>query len=246
MDQCSTITRGSPHLPPLIFYHGFMGAKEDWMDMLPFFEKRYHCIALDLPGHGATPYCEGILATLKAAVIMHTKPILIGYSMGGRIALQLQQSASAVVALSAHPGLTDEKEREARMKMDEAWGEKLLHFPFAEFLEQWYAQPIFQDLQNKPALLQNILNKRMHQNPLALAQVIKQLSLATLPVVASFSCPTLFIHGEEDLKYRELYAKLPKTVSVRGIKDCGHMVHLEKPQESAQHILNWLGSHANT
>src|ERR1043165_5206156 len=130
MSEYSAITRGSSRLPPLIFFHGFLGAKEDWMEMLPFFEERYHCIALDLPGHGETPYCEEMLATLETTLKMYRKPILIGYSMGGRLALQLQQYASAVVALSAHPGLSTQAEREARQKVDEVWSEKLLRFPF--------------------------------------------------------------------------------------------------------------------
>jgi pimeloyl-ACP methyl ester carboxylesterase len=65
------------------------------------------------------------------------------------------------------------------------------------------------------------------------------LSLADQPHITEFLCPTLFIYGEEDLKYRELYCKLPKTVSVRSIKNCGHCVHLENAPDCAKEILNW-------
>lgn len=164
--------------------------------------------------------------------------------MGGRIALQLQEHASAIVALSAHPGLATPNEREARWKIDEEWSEKLLRLPFEKFLDEWYAQAVFRDLQNKPEFLQSVMKRRKRQDPLALSQVMRQLSIAKMPA-AKFSLPTLFVYGEEDLKYRELYARLPKTVAVKGIRNSGHILHLEKPKECAEIILNWVNSHAN-
>ena len=245
MHPFSSISRGDPSLPPLIFLHGFLGAKEDWAAMFPFFEKKFYCTALDLPGHGATPYCDGILAALQVRLDAPLKPVLIGYSMGGRIAMQLQPFASAVILLSAHPGLTDEKEKEARLKIDLMWGEKLLRLPFEQFLVEWYAQPLFHHLQNNPSLLQNTLKRRAAQNPTSLAQVMLQLSLAKMPAVRC-DRPTLFLCGEEDLKYRDLYSRLPKSVAMHSIKNCGHVIHLEKPKECAEIILNWLDPYANS
>lgn len=244
MFKCSTITRGNASCPPLIFLHGFLGAKEDWAEMLPFFEEQYHCIALDLPGHGSTPYSDEILSALKEAVQIYAPATFVGYSIGGRIALQLQEYASSVVALSAHPGLATLNEKEARWKIDEEWSERLLRFPFEKFLDEWYAQAVFRDLQNKPEFLESLIKRRKEQDPAALSRVMQQLSLAKMPAT-EFSLPTLFVCGEEDLKYRELYARLPKIVAVSSIRNSGHIVHLEKPKECAEIILNWVNSHAN-
>jgi 2-succinyl-6-hydroxy-2,4-cyclohexadiene-1-carboxylate synthase len=239
MLKYSAITRGNAGRPPLIFLHGFLGAKEDWAEMLSVFEGEYYCIALDLPGHGETPYCEEILPVLKEAVKIYAPATFVGYSMGGRIALQLREYASAIVALSAHPGLATPNEREARWKIDEEWSEKLLCLPFEKFLDEWYGQSVFGDLKTKPEFLESVMKRRARQNPAALSQAMRQLSIAKLPA-AEFSLPTLFVYGEEDLKYRELYARLPKNVAVQGIRNSGHIAHLEKPKECAEIILNWL------
>ena len=243
MFEFSKLTCGDPCNPPLIFLHGFLGAKEDWEAMLPYFGKRFFCIAFDLPGHGSTPYSEEILSAIKKEITIFTpKPILIGYSMGGRIALQLQQFASAIIALSAHPGLGSQKEKEQRKEIDEIWCEKLLTLPFDIFLSEWYAQSIFCTLLHRTPLLKLILKRRMKQNPQDLARVMRQLSLANQPYITQFLCSTLFVHGEKDLKYRKLYRKLPKNVATRSVKHSGHAIHLEKPQACAEEILKWLKS----
>jgi len=225
----------------LIFLHGFLGSKEDWKEMLPFFENHFFCVAYDLPGHGSTPYSDDILSVLKKEMrkISLLKPVLVGYSMGGRIILQLQEYAAALVTLSAHPGLVTKKEKEKRREIDEIWYEKLLTLPFDAFLDLWYAQPIFQSLTRKRPLLQLIVKRRIDQNSQDLACVMRQLSLANQPQITRFLCPALFMYGEEDLKYRKLYRKLPKTVSVRSIKNSGHAIHLENARECAEEILNW-------
>jgi 2-succinyl-6-hydroxy-2,4-cyclohexadiene-1-carboxylate synthase len=247
MLELSTITYGNPRHPPLIFLHGFLGCKEDWEGMLPFFQERFYCIAIDLPGHGQSPPSQEMLATIKEAIWpLASKPFVIGYSMGGRIALQLQDQFSALAILSAHPGLATQKEKDDRRKIDEEWCEKLLKLPFDAFLGQWYAQPIFQSLSHKPDLLQAILKKRMQQDPHNLAHILRQMSLSNQPQISDFPSPTLFLYGEEDLKYRQLYYKLPN-IAVRCVKGSGHTVHLENAAACAEQIINWIEvTNANT
>ncbi len=42
--------------PTLVFVHGFGGDKETWSTMIRHIPKKYHCVAVDLPGHGKTTY----------------------------------------------------------------------------------------------------------------------------------------------------------------------------------------------
>lgn len=215
--------------------------------MLPFFQDRFYCVAFDLPGHGQSPYSQEILLIIKNAIKqVASKPICIGYSMGGRIGLQLQDQFKAMAALSAHPGLATQAEKEARNKIDEEWCEKLIQLPYDAFLSEWYAQPIFQSLSQRPYLLQTILKRRMRQDPHNLAHVLRQMSLSTQQQITDFPCPTLFLYGEEDLKYRQLCCKLPD-VAVRSVKDSGHAVHLENAAGTAEQIINWIEvTNANT
>ncbi len=244
MSECSQLIRGNPHGQPLIFLHGFLGCKEDWLEMLPFFEKEYHCIALDLPGHGATPYNDAIQDTVKALLSRYTspKPILVGYSMGGRIALQLADCAKALVLLSAHPGLKTEQEKEEQKKREEVWINKLHTLPFDTFLTEWYAQPLF----HSPSADRRFYPpRRQLQEPRSLAKVMEQMSLASQKYRDTFACPALFLHGEYDEKYRNLYAKLPKDISVEKINHSGHACHLEQPRLCAHTILSASDSKQN-
>ena len=248
MFELSRLTVGNPRHTPLIFLHGFLGEKEDWERMLSHFQDRFYCIAFDLPGHGESPYFEDILSSIKTNIqrTALSKPICIGYSMGGRIAMQLQEDFRSLVVISAHPGLSTQEEKQQRQKIDQRWCEKLLNLPFEAFFTEWYSQPIFQTLPRNPSLLQAIVKRRMKQNPQHLAKVMQQMSLAHQPQITNFLCPALFLHGEEDLKYRQLYCKLPKTVAVQCIKNCGHAIHLENPLGCAEQIINWIEvTHAN-
>jgi 2-succinyl-6-hydroxy-2,4-cyclohexadiene-1-carboxylate synthase len=233
----SVLTRGDSRLPPLIFLHGFLGSKEDWEEMIPFFSDRFHCMAIDLPGHGGAPLCGAILPTLRNEIPGMTSkpPVLIGYSMGGRIAMQLKSIAGALVNISGHPGLKTCEERAERLKADQVWANKLAHLPFKEFLSEWYAQPLF-------APGKDMIRRRIQQDPKHLAEVLLQMSLAHQIPMDNFPCPTLFLHGEKDLKYREAFGRLGGVVTVRQIQGCGHALHLENPPLCAHTILNWMGS----
>lgn len=236
MLKFSLLTRGDPRNPPLIFLHGFLGCKEDWRDFFPFFEQKYHCLAFDLPGHGETPYCEEIARVLREEInrVCEIKPILVGYSMGGRIALSLKETARSLVIISAHLGLKTEKEKEERKLIDQMWSRKLLTLPFEQFLSEWYAQPIFSSLPR------DLIKSRMNQNPQNLSQVLLQMSLANQPHCEALPCPALFLHGEHDSKYKELYGALSLEATVRQIAGCGHAAHLGDAAECSHLICDWL------
>jgi 2-succinyl-6-hydroxy-2,4-cyclohexadiene-1-carboxylate synthase len=231
----SKFTRGDPCNPALVFLHGFLGCKEDWEEMLPFFEQSYFCVALDLPGHGRTPYSEKIIHTLREELLqLKEKPTLIGYSMGGRLALECMDIAKALVILSGHPGLHTEQEKQERVKTDQQWSEKLLALPLETFLSQWYTQPLFHSMPR------SVLERRMKQDPQALSAIFLQLSLAHQRRHRAFSCPTLFLYGEYDEKYRKLYFELSTIAAVREVQKCGHTLHFENAAGCAERILNWL------
>lgn len=78
--------------PALIFIHGFTCDATDWSAQLPDLSADFRCIALDLPGHGASPAPgEASIRTLSAAVnatldaLGLEDVVLIGHSMGCRI-----------------------------------------------------------------------------------------------------------------------------------------------------------------
>lgn len=240
-----TIT-GSLDKPPLVFLHGFLGIKEDWEQVIAHLKDQFCCYAFDLPGHGKSEIDlhlnESVIATILSLKLPPCP--LVGYSMGGRIALSLKdqfpQSFKELVILGSHTGITDPAERQLRWQQDQNWSEMLETLPFDDFLKAWYAQPVFYSLSKKPNLLENILERRMKQDPKNMATILRNFSVALQPPIKNLHSETLFLYGEDDLKSSVLYHQLPKHVKVEKITNSGHVLHLENPQEVAEKIKEFL------
>lgn len=94
-ERLSFISRGSGQ-PTLVFLHYFSGAARSWRWAIEALENDFRCLALDLPGFGsAVPLDEPSLETYSAFVrdafikFDLRRVVLIGHSMGGKIALQV-------------------------------------------------------------------------------------------------------------------------------------------------------------
>jgi len=240
-----TIT-GSLNLPPLIFLHGFLGGKEDWEEVIAELKEDYCCYAFDLPGHGSSPFEEHLLESLFLSFCsLKLLPCpVIGYSMGGRLALFLKEyfteQFKGIVLLGAHPGLNEAVEKKFRWHQDLNWSSMLETQPFDAFLEAWYEQPLFVSLKKQPELYNKIIERRRKQNPLYLASILRNFSLSLQPVLKQFHPDTLFLYGEEDLKFADLYQNhLPKTVKKEEING-GHALLLENPKGVAKKIKEFL------
>ena len=119
---------GDPQLPAMVLLHGFMGAKEDWQPMMATMSQYFHCICIDLPGHGdnalVLPHpglfsaAEHIIQTVNN--LGYSRFHLVGYSLGGRIALHIAslqpQALLSLTLESAHPGLLSDDEKQQRAK----------------------------------------------------------------------------------------------------------------------------------
>ncbi len=198
---------------PIVFFHGFLGTAADWEPVCSYLPS-CHCIGYDLPGHGKSPFMEDFTIDIPR---FH----LVGYSMGGRIAMACAakhpEQIVSLILLSAHPGLKSDEEKQKRMASDREWAKLLLELPIDEFLLRWYNQPIFKPF--KPDL-----SMRRHQNIPGLAAALMQYSLAKQP----FHEIDGVLVGERDKKFRALY-KDPIV-----IPNAGHMIHLENPKAVAQ------------
>ncbi len=82
--------------PPLILLHGGLGSGEMFGPVLPLLAERHQVVVADLQGHGRTadidrPLDVRLMAGDIAALIDHLgldKPDVVGYSLGGGVALQ--------------------------------------------------------------------------------------------------------------------------------------------------------------
>jgi 2-succinyl-6-hydroxy-2,4-cyclohexadiene-1-carboxylate synthase len=209
--------------PTLVFLHGFLGNAFDWNEVVTYLP--FSSLSLDLPGHGGAPFtpdfCSMILEETKNFAPLH----LVGYSMGGRLALQFAarypEKMGSLTLLSAHLGL--KTGHESRLEKDSALAKQLLSLSIDEFLRIWYDQPIFKTLVAK----MDIRSKRAKQNREHLSLALQTFSLGHQPDLSSQ--PAHLIAGEQDATYRAHYQNLPHTL----IPNAGHAAHLENPKAVA-------------
>lgn len=204
---------------PLVFLHGFLGNSLDWEAVCSYLPP-CHCIGVDLPGHGRSPFSETFDFVFPAP-----KFHLIGYSMGGRLALMYAmrhpERIERLLIASSHPGLASEEAKSQRLESDKEWAKRLVEWPIDDFLKCWYDQPLFTTF--KPNF-----SMRRQQNPYALASALIHYSLGKQPLLQVDQA--LHIVGEKDAKFRALH---PNAIL---IPEAGHVVHLENPSAFARII----------
>lgn len=244
------VTAGDPRGPPVLLLHGFMGSAADWRDVRAALEARFYCVAPDLPGHGAstglTDEAYAVEGTARRVLDVLgepgvERPALVGYSMGGRLALYLALRHPARFAglflESASPGLESPEERESRRAADERRARRLETEDFGRFLEDWYRQPLFAPLARNKALLREIIEARRRNDPAELAKSLRGMGTGSQPSLwgelSGLRIPALAVAGELDGKYVEVSRRMAgltpamESVAVPGV---GHNVHAEASQ----------------
>ncbi len=256
-------TSGNADGPLLLFLHGFLGDAKEWRNIIPAFEPRYRCLAVDLPGHGASPIANptecGFVETATALIELVDEAgadtfSAIGYSMGGRIALYLASiyamRIDALVLESASPGLPSEDERPARREWDDAIAHQLETMDMPAFLDEWYAQPLFATLLRDPRRFAELKARRAHHDGRQLAAAMRALGASAQPSLwtewGGNHIPTLLIAGALDEKYVAIAKTMGESCPVAEIAivpDCGHNVHFENPSVYTDRVLAFLDQH---
>ena len=138
--------KGQSGYPWLVFLHGFSGDSREWQTVGAAFSA-YPQLYIDLPGHGGSRdvrvsgFAEVSLRLEKTLAHYHIRDYwLIGYSLGGRIAMffasQPRCGLCGLVVEGGHPGLQDAHQRQHRACSDAAWAERFrreLLEPYSHF-----------------------------------------------------------------------------------------------------------------
>ncbi|TNG95212.1 2-succinyl-6-hydroxy-2,4-cyclohexadiene-1-carboxylate synthase [Pasteurellaceae bacterium USgator11] len=238
---------GEQPQPCLVFLHGLLGTQADWqpvIDHLPHF----HCVSLDLPLHGrqkATRVADfaqtgGYLAEKIQSAVGDKPYWLIGYSLGGRIALyyalqsQIERGhLQGLIVEGANLGLHTEAEKQMRWLNDQAWAQRFSTEPPSAVLNDWYQQPVFANL--NMAQRQALVEKRTPNCGVNIAQMLLATSLAKQPNLAakvrSTDLPIHFFCGEYDQKFRAQAQQNQLNLTL--IQQAGHNAHLENSDDFA-------------
>ncbi len=149
------------NLTGIFLLHGFLGRPSDWNFIENEISKnqsvRIHAVDyLNHPQLGPhfkfIEWAENFNKYVQS--FGYSKKILIGYSLGGRLALHaLQQSPdlwNQLVILSANPGLNSMQEKQARLANDETWAHKFSQMHWQDVMRDWNLQPVFAGNSNEP------------------------------------------------------------------------------------------------
>ena len=109
--------------PTIVLLHGFTHTGASWQPVIEALGERYRAIAPDIRGHGAATELEPV--TLEAVIgdvagLTEGPFTLVGYSMGGRIALHVALAlgpdrVERLVLIGASPGVADDGQRGERV-----------------------------------------------------------------------------------------------------------------------------------
>ena len=235
-----------------MFLHGFMGTKSDWEQVVSNLASSFYCIGVDLPGHGKSVslpdslYTFDGLAVALCAIIEELDPglvTMVGYSMGGRIGLYTvltyPEWFKGIVLESAHPGITEEMERQQRLRIDKNRADRLERSSFYAFLKEWYHMPLFASLGQHTGLQNWLIEDRLqHNNPRELAMALRGLGTGIQPSmwdrISDANMDVFFLTGAYDKRYKQIGEQLKLRIPSLGLEvipNAGHNVHLEQTHD---------------
>lgn len=251
---------GNPAAPRVLFLHGFWGDRYSFDGVIEQLGDRVYALSLDLPGHGQTPILGNCTMETVATQVMDLLDRLafwpctiVGYSMGGRLALYLTltladpRRLTGLVLESASPGLVEPIARADRRRADKIWAKRLESEPIESVLDDWYQQPIFSSLVQHPAF-PRMRSRRLTQQGPSLAEVLRSMGLGQQPnlwpLLPRLTRPTLLIVGDRDTKFchlnRQIQAQNPGKITLQIFPECGHNCHVEDPKTYATIVLSFL------
>jgi len=238
---------------PVALLHGFGQTARCWGVLPDALTPDYEVVRLDAPGHGDTGG-EGVDLPTTADLIAEAAgpAVYVGYSMGGRMALQLAVDRPDVVrglvVVGGTPGIEDPNERAARRKADHALAQRIRDRGVDAFIHYWLDLPLFAGL---PAEAR-YEDERRRNTAEGLATSLERAGTGSqAPLwdrLAAIDVPVLLVAGEDDQRYVEIAfrtgAAIGPGIELSLITDAGHSVHLEQPERFAGALRGWLASWA--
>jgi O-succinylbenzoic acid--CoA ligase len=223
--------------PTMVVLHGFMENKDDWEFLSKRFSSTHNILTIDLPGHGKTELTyfsslHEILTRLRDFILLFSrKPIFLGYSMGGRIALRLSEdylTPEKLILISASQGLTSALEQQERFCSDLKLFDKINEtYSLKNFFTEWYSAPMFRPYYES-ANFKSDIEEKSKGDFKSWARSLKYFSQGNFPLkrVPNLSCPVFYISGSADKKY-SMQNVSHNHLTIEGAGHNPHKTHVE-------------------
>lgn len=248
--------------PPVVLLHGFTGSARGWTRVVEALAPEFTTLAIDIIGHGQSDspadvgryrmeqVVEDLVRVLRAAG--YERAAWLGYSMGGRTALQVAvhhpDAVSALVLEGASPGLATAEEREARVAADEVLAQRLERDGIEPFIDFWQSIPLFASQASLPSAVWEVQRAgRLRNSIVGLATSLRGMGTGSQPALhdrlSEVRVPALLLAGELDIRYtgiaQEMARSLPDA-AMHTVPGGGHAAHLEQPERFNALVLDFL------
>lgn len=239
---------------PVTLLHGFTQSGRSWREVIGHMPAGFQWIVPDLRGHGETQIWRGATCSMDACTddlvklwdeLSVEKSHLVGYSMGGRLAVHAatrrQDRLLSVLTVGAHAGL-DEGAREGRRRGDEALAERIEKEGVESFVDYWSSLPMFAGLERRgPNYVAEIRAERLRNHAAGLACSLRGMGAGVMEplwdALAGVTLPCTFVAGQLDHGYvasaRRMAATAPNG-RYEIVPRAGHSVHQERPEAFAR------------
>jgi len=248
--------------PPLLLLHGFTGSSKTWLPLIAELETEMDVVAVDLLGHGQSARPETIaryaIEAAAADIVRIMRELgcdsfhLLGYSMGGRLALYTARYYPQLVLTlqleSSSPGIASENERLARRHRDAELADAIEQKGIAPFVQLWESLPLFASQEMVPQTQRDSLRQqRLRNDPRGLANSLRGMGTGVQPSLWEelpyVTMPVQLICGSLDKKFlaiNERMVQLLKNARLTKVPDAGHTVHFERPRQFAALVERFL------
>jgi 2-succinyl-6-hydroxy-2,4-cyclohexadiene-1-carboxylate synthase len=249
---------------PVTLLHGFTLSGRSWQEVISKMPMGWRWVVPDLRGHGATRIPSGAPCTMEACRgdlemlwdhLGIERSHLVGYSMGGRLALDMAarrpERVFSLLTIGAHAGL-EEEAREGRRQGDEALARRIENDGLEAFVNYWSSLPLLNGVERRgPAFTAQLRAERMSNHVAGLAKSLRGMGAGVMEPVwnqlTHLTCPCTFVAGQLDHGYVASARRLASTVvngRVEVILRAGHAAHLERPDAFARVLAAHLGGAA--
>ena len=246
---------------PVLVLHGFTGSAAAMAPLTSLLEQ-WRVIVPDLVGHGRSDVPATSEAYTVAAMtnqlaglldeLGHDAVNVVGYSMGGRIALNMGCAAPervrSLVLIGATPGISDDAARAERCREDEDRARRA-EANLQSFIDRWMANPLFAgQARLGPDYLAASRAQRLKASPLGLANSLRGGGTGSMPPLHDrldqCVAPTCLVAGEHDSKFRaiaeEMAGSMPHA-ELSVITNSGHATHIEQQGATAEIVSHFIG-----
>lgn len=223
----------SPDDSPSNFFalHGFLGSPADWNR----FDSFNRPVEIKHEEFDLWAWSHAFNSAIKKN---SGKNILMGYSLGGRLAMHALLSKpslwDAAILVSAHPGLTSSTERAARLRSDQHWSQRFVEDPWDVLMRDWNSQAVFGTHPSPFSRLEAEVDRNKLSQQLINWSLGKQEPL--LDRLRQLSIPILILAGELDTKFCTQTEQFKEFSTVSIIPDAAHRLPWEQPEKFMKEV----------